>query len=202
MHPNFELDITKKEELKNKISLEIIKLHCQIYIECNDRWFYLNPDTIKDENEINVCNICSKNPENHEFSIYNGHDYGRLELLPELNHVSKQAISPIRIFRQNLNINARTCSGHAISFHSNGPSYITQHILPALENNLLPQVTFIGNKEKWFKTKQNYKNLYSVNKVDLFKWINVLSNINEYFREKNIKISNNEQNIKLITDQI
>ena len=35
LHPNFKLDIIKKEELKNKISLEIIKSHCQIYIASN-----------------------------------------------------------------------------------------------------------------------------------------------------------------------
>ena len=107
-------------------SVEIIKNHCQIFISSNKTWYYLNPDLVIDKSKIVLCEIFSKNPIENQFSIANGHDYGRIGNLPKLSNVAQNAISPIRIFGQTLKINDRTCIGHFVSFTSDGQDMIVK----------------------------------------------------------------------------
>ena len=138
------------EEEKNQLTysapVEIIKNHYQIFISSNKTWYYLNPDLVIDESKIVLCETCSENPIEHQFSIANGHDYGRIGNLPKLSNIAQNAISPIRIFGQTLKINDRTCIGHFFSFTSDGLDMMVKKILPSLSKEELIQITFIGGK--------------------------------------------------------
>ena len=134
-----------------------------------------------------------------EDAFANGHDYGNISSLPSLSLVAKNAISPLRLFSNAFHINKKTYSGHFVSFASDGPSTISSKVLPAIESNSLPQVTFIGNKEQWRIDKKKY----SVSADNIFQWLNVLGDSNELFRNKSIKIDTSEkkkEEIKEVND--
>ena len=131
-------------------------------------WLYLNPDLIVSEDNIRLCITCSKDPIKNEFSLTNGHDYGRYGNLPELNEVCRNAISPVRIFGQSLTLNGRFSIGHSICFRSDGPHVVSSKVLPNVEPHTLPQITFIGTNDQWRKEQKKYKNLYLIPVGDVY----------------------------------
>ena len=146
IHEHFQLNRDEQNRLETEYSLDIIKNHLQIYISKSGTWLYLNPDLIVSEEKIRLCTSCAKDPRLNEFSIANGHDYGRYGKLPLLNEVCKNAISPVRIFGQSLTLNGRFALGHSICFRSDGPDVISSKMLPNIDIDIIPQITFIGSK--------------------------------------------------------
>ena len=102
LHENFIVLEEEKNQLTYSASVEIIKNHCQIFISSNKTWYYLNPDLVIDESKIILCEICSKNPIEYQFSIVNGHDCRRIGNLSELSNIAQNAISPVKSFGQKL----------------------------------------------------------------------------------------------------
>ena len=193
LHENFQLTNEEKRKLENEIPEEIVKKHVELFHSKTGSWHHLNANLINDERRITLCNQCAKALCDSECSIARGHDYGRLGDLPELNNVSRNAISPVRIFGQTLSVNGSKCLGHSISFKSDGPLVISEKTLPSLEDHLLPQITFLGSNEQWRKDKGIYKNSYSISAKDLFSWLDVLSNVNSLFKKMSVKIDKSER---------
>ena len=102
----------------------------------------------------------------------------------------RNVIYPIRIFGQSLTLNGRFSLGYSICFRSDGPHVISSKVLPNVELNTLPQITFIGSKDQWRKEQNKYKNLYSIPVGDVYSWLNVLSQMNGLFIDKRITINN------------
>ena len=134
--------------------------------------------------------MCFKDPLSHPYSIASGHDYGRLGDLPDLNFVTKNTLSLVRMFGQTTHLNSKTCSGHVITFDSNGPNVCCSSMLEALDENCVPHVTFIGSREKWRVEKQKYKNLYTISAHSVFAWLDVLCEINPLQVDRGIKFEN------------
>ena len=107
-----------------------------------------------------MCETCSENPIEHQFSIANGHDYGRIGNLPILSNVAQKSISPVRIFRKTLKINDRTCIGNFISFTSDSLDMIVKKMLPSLSKEELIQIIFIRG-EILGKTKNINAKIYT-----------------------------------------
>ena len=158
----------------------------------------MNPDLVTNINSITSCSTCFKDPLSHPFSIANGYDYGRIGNLPSLILVTKNTISLVRMFRQTLHLNSKTHSGYAITFDSNGPQVCTKTMLEALDENCIPQVTFIGSKDKWRIEKKKYKNLYSISAEALFSWLDVLCDSNDLFTNRKIHLNEREEIIAKI----
>ena len=75
---------------------------------------------------------------------------------------------------------------------------ICSKILTTIEKDLSLQVTFIGNKEQWRVEQKKYQNMYPICKDDIYKWLQVLSNINVLFKDRNIQIDNSQEKKKEI----
>ena len=148
------------EELKNKYDKSMIKSYFQLLQVTADDWYYLNPELVPNQNEVTLCPKCFNNPLDHKYSIANGHDYGIISSLPTLNKPSQNSISLLRLFGSAIHINEATCSGHCISFESDGPHVCANRVLPALEAKASVHVTFVGTKDQWRIARNQYKNLY------------------------------------------
>ena len=160
----------------------------------------MNPELVPHKEKIILCSRCYKDPTSYCFSIASGHDYGIISSLPTLTITEKNAISPFRLFGNAVHINKKTCSGHFISFASDGPSTISSKILPIIDTKSLPQVTFIGTKEQWRIDQKKYSNLHSVSADNIYEWLNVLCDCNEFFRDKGIQIDSTEKKKKEIKE--
>ena len=136
-----------------------------------------------------MCETCSKNLIEHQFSIVNGHDYRIIGNLLKLSTIAQNAISPVRIFGKTLKINNKTCIGNFVSFTSDGLDIIVKKILPSLSKEDLIQIKFIGGEITWKEKKHRCKNLYSIPVDDIYKWLNVLGSINSLFLEKEIEVN-------------
>ena len=119
----------------------------------------MNLDLVANATNITLCPTCFKDPLGYPFSIANGYDYGRISNLPDLNLVTKNSISLVRIVRKTINLNSQTHSSYARKFNSNGPQVCAKTILEALDEKYIPQVTFIGSKDKWRIEKEKIQKL-------------------------------------------
>ena len=187
LHCNFKMCEEKVLEINENYEEEIVNKHFSIFKENDTHWYYLNPDLIASKDKITLCSVCFKDPLSHPYSIASGHDYGRLSDLPNLNFITKSTLSLVRMFGQTIHLNSKTCSGHVITFDSNGPKVCSSSMLEALDENCAPHVTFIGSREKWRVDKQKYRNLYSISAQSVFAWLDVLSEINPLYLDRKIK---------------
>ena len=192
LHSNFKIESSKVDSIFEKYEEKIIEDHFSMLKGDDSNWYYLNPDLVGSNDSICLCSRCYKDPLSHPYSIANGHDYGRIGKLPNLNFVTKNTISLVRLFGQTMHLNSKTRSGHTITFDSNGPQVCVSSMLEALDENCIPQVTFIGTKEKWRIEQKKYKNLYSISATAVFAWLDILSNINDMFLSKKISFSERE----------
>ena len=84
LHENFVLSSEERRKLLQETPLDQIRKHVGAFISEAGPFYHLNPDLIRDERCITLCDQCAKDPCDSEFSIARGHDYGRLGDLPEL----------------------------------------------------------------------------------------------------------------------
>jgi len=191
--PQSEID-----EMNEKYEVETIANHFQVLRVSNNDCYYLNPELVPDTNSIVLCPKCFMSPLQHPYSIARGHDYGIISSLPELSKPSQNSISLMRLFGWTVHINDKTSRGHCISYSSDGPSVCASKILPAIDNNYSPQVTFIGTKEQWRVDRKNYKNVCHISANDVFDRLKVMCDCNELFIEKTISIDHSNKAIESI----
>jgi hypothetical protein len=180
LHYNFLLSHKQLSELEY-ISKDVVEEHVMVY-SFNGNMYHLNPDLITDPTNIVLCSNCANDPLNNEFSIANGHDYGRQGSLPKLNATTLNAIIPCRCFNIDIKLMGNHSTGHSIAFPCDGPVE-TSKILPCHSPDNCPQVTFIGPKEAWRKAKKMYKYLYSLDVEEAYRWLRVWKELKNPFFE-------------------
>ncbi|KAG1711479.1 hypothetical protein DVH05_008731 [Phytophthora capsici] len=52
----------------------------------------------------------------------------------------------------------------------------------------MPRVTFVGSREAWSGQRKRYSALYTTPPDDVYKWLAVLSGINNVFQEEGIQV--------------
>ncbi len=168
LHKSFLLT---EEQAKSMHLMEkkILDSHVMV-LQHNGQLYHLNPDLVVDKEKIALCQICEKDPLDHDFSIANGHDYGRRGSLPSLNTTTQNAIIPFRCFNINIKLMANHSTGHSIVFPCDGPLE-TAKVLPCSHTDCRPQITFLGPKESWRKTKHLYKYLYELDVEGAYQWM-------------------------------
>ena len=62
LHSKFEIDEENVEEFKSNHESNMIDKHLSIFKESNGKWYYLNPDLIKNEESVIPCSRCCKDP--------------------------------------------------------------------------------------------------------------------------------------------
>lgn len=118
----------------------------QLYFDGGDI-YYLIPELVRDRDCMPLCEKCCEAPRDNPFIVTNGHDYSRVENLPELSSFALDYIAPVRCCGMNISISRKHPSGHTICFPSNGPSKVAC-VLPRVDPDCMPRVTVIG-PEKW-----------------------------------------------------
>jgi hypothetical protein len=201
LHYNFLLSHKQLSELEY-ISKDVVEEHVMVY-SFNGNMYHLNPDLITDPTNIVLCSNCANDPLNNEFSIANGHDYGRQGSLPKLNATTLNAIIPCRCFNIDIKLMGNHSTGHSIAFPCDGPVE-TSKILPCHSPDNCPQVTFIGPKEAWRKAKKMYKYLYSLDVEEAYRWLRVWKELkNPFFENVTVDESKNlQRSLRQVTDQI
>ncbi len=58
---------------------------------------------------------------------------------------------------------------HSIAFPMNGPVKVLK-MLPCLDENYCPQVTFLGSRDEWMKKAGKYKYLYKMDTEITYNW--------------------------------
>jgi hypothetical protein len=173
--------------------------YARVFVSQDGIRYYLNPELIRDMEQIHLCSKCAYNPRKSKFSLANGHDYGRSADLPELNAVGKNCIAPARCFGLEFSLSAKHCSGHAICFPSSGPQSCAK-VLPATDIDRKPRVTFIGPSEEWRAQRHRYRRLYELPAPSLFKWHSDLKETHSYFRKENIEIDESQAQVERLAE--
>ena len=134
-----ELQIERLNALPQYISQN----HIQV-VNHNGTFYHLNPDLVFDVNQIVLCRVCAENPmTKDQESIAAGNDYGQLGSLKPLNGTTQNACVPVRLYNNDLQIQATHSTNHCFAFPMNGPmEYLKK--LACLDEKYHPQVTFLG----------------------------------------------------------
>jgi hypothetical protein len=127
LHKSFLLTEEQAKQM-HLLKRQVLEAHVMV-LQHNDKLYHLNPDLVVDKEKIILCQICENDPLDHDFSIANGHDYGRRGSLPSLNTTTQNAIIPFRCFNINIKLMANHSTGHSIVFPCDGPVE-TAKVLP------------------------------------------------------------------------
>lgn len=149
--------------------------------------YYLIPELVRDRNKIPLCTKCGADPRANKFSVANGHDYGRIGNLPELNDVTMNCIVPARGFGIEISLSGTHSSGHVICFPSNGPAEMAR-VLPNVDPGYMPRVTFVGPAEEWRVQQNKFRKLYTIQVDEAYKWLSALAYVNDIFRAEEILV--------------
>lgn len=183
----FLLNESERSQLFDGVPRSVVENYRQVFFS-NDEIYYLIPVLVRDVNRIPLCDKCSSDPRKSTFSVANGHDYGRISNLPVLNDVALNCITPARCFGIDISLSGKHTSGHTICFPSDGPHKVA-NVLPCVDRECMPRVTFVGPKEEWRIQQKKFKRLYSIPVDDVYEWLSVLEKVNNIFREEEIHIN-------------
>ncbi|ETK74515.1 hypothetical protein L915_18714 [Phytophthora nicotianae] len=184
---SFRISDEEYESRYGHLSDDIAKSHAQVFYHPDGKKYFLNPELVRDTERIHLCASCAYNPRKSKFSLANGHDYGRYGSLPDLSPIAKNCIAPARCFGLEFSISGKHCSGHSICFPSSGPQACTK-VLPVMDIDRKPRVTFIGPTEEWRARKHLFWGLYELPSESIFSWLNVLKETHSFFRKECIVI--------------
>jgi hypothetical protein len=148
----------------------IVKNHVQV-VQNNGHFYHLNPDLVFDVNKIVLCPVCAIDPmTKDQESIAAGNDYGRLGNLKSLNGTTQNACTLVPLYNINLQIQANHSTNHSIAFSINGPMECSK-VLPCVDADHRPQVTFLGPGDEWRKVAGKYKYLYEMDTETAYNWL-------------------------------
>jgi hypothetical protein len=159
LHQNFLLTDVQVQEIGN-LPADLVRDFVSVY-QHEGKLYHLNPDLIPDPNVIVLCKVCSEDPFSYRYSLASGCDFGRLKRFPIMNQTTLSVVCPIRNFNIDLMIKPNHSTGHSICFPSNGPNEASK-VLPSMDSSRLPQVTFLGPKERWRVIRKKWKKLYHI----------------------------------------
>ena len=98
--------------------------------------YYLNPDLVKSNASITLFSRYFKDPLSYSCSIISSYDHRRIDNLPNLNFITKNTFSLVRMLSQTIYLSSKICSVH-IKFDSNSPQVYTNSMLEALDKNCI-----------------------------------------------------------------
>jgi hypothetical protein len=113
------------------------------------------------------------------------------------------AIIPCRCFNIDIKLMGNHSTGHSIAFPCDGPVE-TSNVLPRYSAENWPQVTFIGPKELWRKSKGIYKYLYNLDIEGAYRWLRVWKELRNPFFEA-VTVDESEElkkSLQHVTDDI
>ncbi len=91
-------------ECLTKLPHNIVQNHVQM-VNQNGTFYYLNPDSVFDVNQIVLCHVCTENPmTKDQESIAAGNDYGQIGNLKPLNGTTWNACVPVQLYNIDLQI--------------------------------------------------------------------------------------------------
>lgn len=160
LHAMFLLGDSERSEVFSSAPTAIVKRYRQLYFDRDDV-YYLIPELARDHSSVPLCGKCFADPRKSPFSVGSGHDYGRTGSLPDLTPVALGCIAPIRCFGMDISISGKHPTGHAICFPSDGPGKVAT-VLPRVDAECIPRVTFIGPEEEWRIQRKQFRALYSI----------------------------------------
>jgi hypothetical protein len=76
----------------------------------------------------------------------------------------------VRAFNIDILVRPNHSAAHAISFPSDGPVEVA-NVLPTVESDHRPQITFLGPREDWRKAQKKYRSLYSTDAVAPYQYL-------------------------------
>ncbi|GMF54303.1 unnamed protein product [Phytophthora fragariaefolia] len=196
LHPSFKLSDEERSKLFDGLSEVIVQNYRRVYCDGSDI-YYLIPELVRDKSCIPLSKKCWGNPRKSEFSVANGHDYGCIDQLPELGPIALDCISPIRCFGMDISISGKHSSGHTICFPSDGPSKIAC-VLPRVDPDFMPRVTFIGPEEVWRVQRNKFRALYDIPGDAIYKCLRVLGEANNIFRNEEIRIDDGDTRKRML----
>jgi hypothetical protein len=124
-------------------------------------------------------------------SIAAGNDYGRHGNLKSLNGTTKNACTPVRLYNIDFQIQANHSTNHSIAFPITGLMECLK-VLPYMDADHWPQVTFLGPQDEWRKVAGKYKYLYEMDAETANNWLQVWVGANHpSFEECTINTSDN-----------
>ncbi|KAG1711916.1 hypothetical protein DVH05_009157 [Phytophthora capsici] len=176
----------ERDELDVSMPSHIARTYRQLLF-VGEQVYYLIPELVRDREKIPLCKNCSVDARKSKFSVACGHDYGRIGSLPVLSDAAVNCITPTRCFGVEISLSGKHCSGHSICFPSDGPNKLS-NVLPDLDPQCMPRVTFIGPREEWRVQQQKYRGLYAIPPDDVYKVLSVLAHVNNIFKEEDILI--------------
>jgi hypothetical protein len=153
------------------IRKDVFEEHVSV-LEHKGLYYHLNPSLVYDVEKIVLCVVCAKNPLSNPFSLANGHDYGRLGKLPELNTTTRHAISPVQCQNIDVLVRENHCIGHSIAYPQDG-SIEWNKVLPVEDVLNRPRVTFLGPRESWRKIQHKYKHLFDIDTDAAYRYLDV-----------------------------
>jgi hypothetical protein len=153
------------------IRKDVFQNHVSV-LEHKGVYFHLNPSLVIDVDKIVLCSICCKNPLSNQFSLANGHDYGRMGELPALSTTTRHAISPVQCHNIDLLLKENHSVGHCIAYPQDG-SIEWNKVLPVEDLSMRPRVTFLGPREAWRKVQHKYKHLFEIDTDAAYGYLDV-----------------------------
>ena len=167
----------KQIEWLQSLPQKIVEHHIQV-VKHRGHFYHLNPYLVFDVNEIVLCPLCAKDPmtKNQE-SIATGSNYGQLAHLKPLNGTTRNACVPVRLYNINLQIQENHSTNHSITFPIDGPVENLK-VLPCVDINHHPQVTFLGPQDAWHKVAHKYKHLFQMDTKIAYDWLTLWVNTN------------------------
>ncbi len=155
-----------------QLPCNIVKNNVQV-VQKNGHFYHLNPDLVFDVNKIVLCPICTKDlMTKDQESIAAGNDYGQLGNLKSLNGTTQNACTLVRLYNIRLQIQANHSTNHSIAFPMTGPIECSK-VLPCIDLNHWPQVTFLAPQDEWCKVAGKYKYLYEMDTETAYNWLRV-----------------------------
>ncbi len=144
--------------------------------------------------EIILCPICAIDPMmKSQESIASGNDNGGFAHLKPLNRTTRNACVPVRLYNINLQIRENHSTNHSIAFPMDDPVECLK-VLPCVDINHRPHVTFLGPQDAWRNTAHKYEHLLEMDKILAYDWLTFWVNTNHpSFKECTIDESEDAQ---------
>jgi hypothetical protein len=183
----------KQVKRLNSLPYKIVKDHVQV-LKHNGHFYHLNPDLVFDVDEIVLCPVCAIDPMmKSQTSIAAGNDYGWLAHLKPLNGTTRNACVPVWLYNINLQICENHSTNHSIAFPMDGPVECLK-VLPCVDINHCPHVTFLGPQHARCKNAHKYKHLFKMDTKLAYDWLTFWVNANySSFKECTIDESEDAQ---------